>query len=57
MIIKPHHYESSIIGMWRMGATINQMQDNGIPYTTYHIESIIEEYQTILKINANEENT
>jgi uncharacterized protein (DUF433 family) len=41
--INQHHYNSAIIGMWRMGATIEQIRDN-TELTTYHIQQIIEYY-------------
>ena len=41
--IQPYHTEAAVIGMWRMGATIEQISDN-TELTTYHIQQIIEYY-------------
>lgn len=43
MTIQPYHTEAAVIGMWRMGATIEQIQDN-TDCTSYHIEQIIKDY-------------
>jgi uncharacterized protein (DUF433 family) len=48
--IQPYHTESAVIGMWRMGATIEQIRDN-TELTTYHIEQIIKDYADTLHLN------
>jgi len=45
--IKDYHIESAIIGMWRMGATVEQIQQQDIPYTTFYIKQVIEDYEQI----------
>lgn len=45
--IKDCHIEAAIIGMWRMGATADEIQQQNIPYTTFHIQQIINYYGEI----------
>ena len=41
--IKQYHIESAVIGMWRMGAILEQIIV-ALGITSYHVENIIKEY-------------
>lgn len=43
MKIKPYHTEAAVIGMWRMGAIVEQIIV-ALGITSYHVENIIKEY-------------